>query len=55
MTYEFPELLERDYGEPVNGEQCSETGPNSGVFTREWTRASIQMDCNTWTATLKMK
>ena len=55
MTYEFPELLERDYGEPVNGEQCSETGPNSGVFTREWTRASVQMDCNTWTATLKMK
>jgi|EP01044_Picomonas_judraskeda_P025702 hypothetical protein len=55
MTYEFPELLERDYGEPVNGQQCSETAPNSNVFTREWTGASVQMDCNTWMATLTMK
>ena len=55
VTYEFPELLERDYGEPVGGQQCSETAPNSGIFTRQWTGATVTMDCSTWTPTIKMK
>ena len=43
----------QDFGEPT--EVCKETAANSGVFTREWTKASISMDCNTWTPTIKMK
>jgi len=56
MTYEFPELLERDYGEPLKGQQCTETVPGqSGIFTREWSGAQVRMDCNTWTPTITMK
>jgi hypothetical protein len=53
LTYEFPELLERDYGSPTDGQQCSEIAP--GVFSRNWTKAVVTMDCNTWSATLEMK
>jgi hypothetical protein len=41
-------------GEPVD-KVCKETAPNSGIFTREWSKASVQMDCATWTPTIKMK
>ncbi len=41
--YTVPEQFSWDFGEPT--ELCSETAPNSGVFTRDWTKASIQMDC----------
>jgi len=51
--YSVPEQLNWDYGEPVG--LCKETVENSGVFTREWTKATIQMDCNSWTPTIKMK
>jgi hypothetical protein len=51
--YVFPEELNGDYGEPT--EICKETAPNSGVFTREWTKASVQMDCKTYTPTITMK
>jgi hypothetical protein len=60
LTYELPELLERDYGEPVGvggqhgHSRCAETSAGSGVFRREWTKAAVQMDCNTWTATIEM-
>ena len=40
--------LDADYGVPVD-EVCKETAPNSGVFAREWSKATVQMDCNTWT------
>jgi hypothetical protein len=50
--YVFPEALNKDYGEPT--EICAETAENSGVFTREWTKASIKMDCNSYTPTIKM-
>jgi hypothetical protein len=49
-----PPALDVDYGEPVD-EFCSETATGSGVFTREWSKVSVSMDCNTWTGTLKMK
>ncbi len=52
-AYEVPEQINWDYGEPVG--LCKETGANSGVFTREWTKATVQMDCNTWTPTITMK
>jgi hypothetical protein len=51
--YQVPEQINWDFGEPT--ELCSETAPNSGVFTRDWTKATIQMDCNTWTPTITMK
>lgn len=43
----------RDYGEPTG--MCKETSVHSGVFVREWTKASVQMDCNTYTPEIKMK
>ena len=49
----MPEQINWDYGEPKA--LCTETAPNSGVFTREWTKATVQMDCNTWTPTITLK
>jgi hypothetical protein len=40
----FPELFDVDHGEPV--EQCHETAPSSGVFSRAWTHAAVSIDCN---------
>eukprot|EP00912_Choanoflagellata_sp_UC4_P000772 UC4_evm2s485 len=51
--YSVPEQLNWDYGEPT--ELCKETAPNSGIFIRDWTKATIEMDCNTWTPTIKLK
>ena len=41
--YVRPPALELDYGTPIG--HCEETGPSSGVFRREWTKASVQMSC----------
>ena len=46
-TYLFPLQLHADYGEPSG--RCQETASGSGVFTREWSKATVQMDCNSWT------
>lgn len=51
--YLYPDALNADYGEPLG--LCTETAPNSGVFTREWTKASVKMDCSTYTGTITMK
>jgi hypothetical protein len=51
--YTMPEQFAWDFGEPT--EICKETATGSGVFTRDWTKATVGMDCNTWTATLKLK
>ena len=52
--YEFPaDVLNADYGEPMG--RANETAPESGVFVREYTKASIQMDCNTYTPTITFK
>jgi len=45
--------LNADYGTPAG--LCTETAPNSGIFTREWSRATVRMDCNTYTPTITMK
>ena len=42
---------EVDYGEPEG--LCNETA--SGVFVREWTKATVRLDCNTFTPTITMK
>jgi hypothetical protein len=46
--YTWEPELEMDYGEPL--EQAVE-GP-AGVFTRRWSRGTVSLDCNHWTATL---
>ena len=40
-------------GEPLG--LCKETAANSGIFEREWTKAKIAMDCNSWTPTITLK
>ena len=49
--YERPQEVDVDYGTPIDA-TCAETAPNSGIFTREWSKAIVKMDCNTWSATL---
>jgi len=49
--YVFPEALNADYGEPSG--LCQEV--SNGVFQREWTKATVEMNCNTWTPSIKMK
>jgi hypothetical protein len=53
LEYAYPEELEVDYGEPLG--LCTESKVRPGVFTREWTKATVQMDCNTWTPTIDLK
>jgi hypothetical protein len=40
-----------DYGAPVG--ECTET--TSGVFEREWSKATVTMDCNSWNGTITPK
>lgn len=46
-----PEELRADYGVPEM--ICWETAP--GVFTREWTNVSVELDCNAFEARLEFK
>ena len=48
--YEYPAALNGDYGEPLG--LCHETAPGSGVFTREWSKTNVTLDCNTWSANI---
>lgn len=49
--YPMPPELKKDYGVPVDAD-CRETGDDTGVFVREWSKASVQMDCGTYRATI---
>eukprot|EP00937_MAST-01D_sp_MAST-1D-sp2_P004197 g4197.t1 len=51
--YHFPPELNEDYGEPSG--LCRETAPGSGVFTRDFSRAIVTMDCNSWAPKIVMK
>ncbi len=52
--YEYPAAqFNADYGDPLG--VCSETAAGSGVFVREFTKSSVQMDCATWTPTVTFK
>jgi len=44
-----PSELDVDYGSPTS--DCVEQ--SSGVFRREYSRASVQLDCNAFEATIK--
>lgn len=54
-VYYFPPEFNKDYGEPIGGQVCRETSDGSGVFRREWTKATVEIDCNTVTPTITMK
>jgi hypothetical protein len=53
QCYQFPAELNADYGQPVD-QYCAETAPGSAVFVRHWSKATVQMDCNSYTATITM-
>ena len=48
--YERPAGLDVDYGVPHG--LCVESANGSGVFTREWSKASVTLDCNTWSGSI---
>ena len=43
----LPGSLSVDHGEPAA--LCHESAP--GVFTRTWTKTTVELDCNTFAAT----
>ena len=49
--YERPAALAEDYGEPFG--LCSQSA-KAGVFTRQYTKAAVQYDCNTGVSTIRM-
>ena len=51
-SYTRPKAFDIDYGMPSDL-VCKESAP--GVFSREWTKARVQHDCNTGKSTLEMK
>jgi len=53
LDYAYPPELAVDYGEPTG--RCEESKARPGVFTREWTKATVRMDCTTWTPTIDLK
>lgn len=47
-----PPQLDWDYGTPTD--YCTEGAGNNGIFTRHWSKATISLDCNTFTASIDM-
>lgn len=45
--------VDADYGEPTG--ICAEERNSPGVFTREYTKATVQVDCNKWEGTITPK
>jgi hypothetical protein len=52
-SYPYPAGLRVDYGIPTL--PYYETGSNTGIFQRDYTKATVQFNCNTWTGTVSMK
>ena len=48
------ELFDADYGTPLD-QICKETAVNSSVFVREYSKATVQMDCRSWQPTITFK
>lgn len=53
-AYPLPPQLTVDYGVPLTTDY-NETAPSSGVFSREWSGASVRFDCNSWVGTVSLK
>lgn len=54
QNFTRPSFLDVDYGIPTGG-ICKETGNDTGVFVRNYTKADVTMDCKTFTPTITMK
>ena len=52
-SYVRPVAWDRDYGEPLS--LCAETSTGSGVFEREWSKATVSIDCKTDKTRIVMK
>ena len=50
--YGRPAALDGEYGEPVG--QCREVG-SGGVFEREWTKATVTLDCSNLNSTFDFR
>lgn len=51
-----PVEWDQDFGLPeANGAPCAETGSGTGVFTREYTKATVTWDCAVGHGNIKMK
>eukprot|EP01088_Endostelium_zonatum_P009664 TRINITY_DN2294_c0_g1_i1.p1 TRINITY_DN2294_c0_g1~~TRINITY_DN2294_c0_g1_i1.p1 ORF type:complete len:424 (+),score=76.26 TRINITY_DN2294_c0_g1_i1:67-1338(+) len=48
LKYERPAALDSDFGHPEG--LCHEV--SNGVFRRKWTKATVEMNCNNWKATI---
>ena len=48
-------LFYQPYGNHATDAICHETAPLSGGFVREWSRATVKMDCNRWAPTVTFK
>eukprot|EP01043_Picozoa_sp_COSAG02_P084672 COSAG02_NODE_22463_length_752_cov_0.816233_1_plen_45_part_00 len=42
-----------DYGVPID-KTCTETGEDTGIFRRTWSKATAEMDCNNYKGTITM-
>lgn len=52
-TYTRPPGLDVDYGTPLNF--CAETAKGSGVFVRNYTKADVALDCNSFSPSIVVK
>ena len=50
--YHRPAAMDIDYGTPVDA-LCKET--SAGVFRREWSKATVEVDCNRFSSEIRMK
>ena len=48
---DWNEMLDKDYGKPLGGY----TEISNGVFERQWSKATIKMDCNQYKPTITFK
>ena len=39
----------------MGGQLCKETAAGSEVFTREYTKSTVSLDCKAWKGSIKMK
>lgn len=46
--YERPDAFSYDFGVPVD-DFCHESSSGSGIFTRKWSKATVTLDCGTYT------
>lgn len=53
MNFTFPDALKVDYGTPVG--HCEETAHGSGKFRREYSKATVELDCVNWKDTITFK